>query len=454
MRPCRGRRRIAIASGTDGPDISDQAPFPTAVPTLPLPLILGLVFLAGATLGAALNWAIYAWAWRPRPISPWSRADAEVSKKDSAKDSARKRPPPRRWSDRLPIVGWLGLRREAAIHGRGFWIRPLLVELLTGAGLAWLFHWEVVEQGLHAPLRVAGTLAVGQFLVHTLLISLGIVASLIDVDDLVIPDEVTVTGAALGLLLATLFPTTLLPDGVGVGTWLTLASPQPWPEMLAPRPELASLAIALGCYWLWCFAVLPRPWYGRHGFTRGLQVCMARMLRGLWSPKSLAMIGIGTPAIVAMWYHGGAGWVGLLTSLVGLVVAGGLVWGVRIVGAVTLRREAMGFGDVLLMMMVGSFLGWQACLGVFFVAPFAGVVAGVLQLVLRGEQTIPYGPFLCLGTLAILLVWPSYWGRFEPIFGVPGLVPSVLAACLIVMAVLLLLMRFVKEFVFGRRADN
>ena len=38
----------------------------------------------------------------------------------------------------------------------------------------------------------------------------------------------------------------------------------------------------------------------------------------------------------------------------------------RLIGTFALRREAMGFGDVTLMMMIGTFLGWQACLILFF----------------------------------------------------------------------------------------
>ena len=79
--------------------------------------------------------------------------------------------------------------------------------------------------------------------------------------------------------------------------------------------------------------------------------------------------------------------------------AGGLVWAVRIIGAIVLRREAMGFGDVTLMAMIGAFLGWQPCLVIFFLAPFAGLVVGVLRLILFRDREIPYGPFLCLAAL-------------------------------------------------------
>jgi hypothetical protein len=65
------------------------------------------VFLAGLVLGSAVNWAIYSLAWFARPISPWALPHADAQ--------------PRSWRDRLPLLGWFGLRREAALHGSLFW---------------------------------------------------------------------------------------------------------------------------------------------------------------------------------------------------------------------------------------------------------------------------------------------------------------------------------------------
>src|SRR4029079_14973737 len=90
----------------------------------------------------------------------------------------------------------------------------------------------------------------------------------------------------------------------------------------------------------------------------------------------------------------GPAWCGLMTSLVGLAGGGGIVWAVRIVGSGALRREAMGFGEVTLMMMVGTFLGWQACLFTFFLSPFAAVLIGVAQLILRRDNVLPFVPYL------------------------------------------------------------
>jgi len=65
-----------------------------------------------------------------------------------------------------------------------------------------------------------------------------------------------------------------------------------------------------------------------------------------------------------------------------------MIWSVRIIGGWSLGREAMGFGDVTLLAMIGTFLGWQACLLVFFLAPFAGIVIGVGGVSASGGQGI------------------------------------------------------------------
>src|SRR5262245_13616300 len=98
---------------------------------IPVAIQLAAVALLGVCLGSLVNWAVYSFAWYPRSISPWSPAHPDA--------------PPRIALDRLPIIGWFALRREAKVHGRGFWIRPLLIEVGLGAALAALYWWEVVR---------------------------------------------------------------------------------------------------------------------------------------------------------------------------------------------------------------------------------------------------------------------------------------------------------------------
>jgi leader peptidase (prepilin peptidase) / N-methyltransferase len=381
-------------------------------------------------IGAAVNWAVYRFAWNWRPISPWSPPDPSV--------------PKRRMADRLPIVGWLGLRREATLHGPGFWIRPMLLEILSGAGLAWLYWWEVggaglLPQGLAQPFPMLPASVHQQFVAHVILIALMLAASMIDVDEKTIPDEITVVGTLLALLLAAVCPYSLLPviGAIGLPDHLQLASPESWPDMLAGAPNAGSLVLGLACWWAWCVAILPRSWYARHGWRRAMQLCCVRVRRMPSTRRILRMGVMGSLMAGLVWYRGNAGWEALLSALVGMAASGGLVWAVRVVCSAVLHREAMGFGDVTLMAMIGAFLGWQPCLIVFFLAPFAGLVIGVLRLILFRDREIPYGPFLCLATLGVIVAWPSIWTCTQFYFGMGWIVPMAVVFCPIMMAAML-----------------
>ncbi len=440
---------------------------------LPLPIALTLAFIVGLIAGAAVNWAAYSRAFNPRAISPWSRPHPDA--------------PRRRASDRIPMWGWLGLRREATVHGRGFWVRPLAVELLMGAGYAALYWWEVVRQGLLDPQFQA--IAVGRlpaglglapewitlatFASHAVLIALMAAVSLIDIDEKLIPDDITIPGTLVGLVLAAMAPMSLLPHAaagavvpaVAVSTPLparvanpdgpmyveptALTAPIEWPSVLNGA---GGLVVGLACFALWGVALTPRIWRGRRGLAFGLKVLSRRVLRELARPP-LAWIGlVGALGIAAVWWLGGAHWVGLLTALVGMIGGAAMVWAVRIVGSAALRREAMGFGDVTLMMMVGSFLGWQAGIFIFFLAPFAGLVVGVATVVLRRDNVIAFVPYLCLAAVAVIVMWGHIWnarfGGIQGLFGVPWLVPAMLAVCVVMLGATLVLWRNIKEAIF------
>jgi leader peptidase (prepilin peptidase) / N-methyltransferase len=253
-----------------------------------------------------------------------------------------------------------------------------------------------------------------------------------------------VSGTLIGLLAAAGWPFSLLPDIVflmpgqlpGPG-FLQLASPNPWPASLNGMPHVGSLVLGLACWWMWCVAILPRTWYARHGSCRAIKLSAARVMREPSSYRILRMAVIGTLAIALVWYRNDYGWWGLLSALVGMAVGGGLIWSVRIIGAVTLGREAMGFGDVTLMAMIGAFLGWQASLLIFFLAPIAGLVLGVLRMILFRDREIPYGPFLCLASLFVIVQWDALWENTQILFELGWLVPAVMLVCLVLMGVML-----------------
>jgi len=428
----------------------------SAFASLPLELRLAGLFVVGLLAGAAVNWFADALRFEPRALSPWSHPPAGLS---------------RRRRHRLPLVGWLARRHEARHYGELFWVRPLLVELSLALALPWLYWFEVVQAGLlpqgfgplpgapaNAPLVL--WLQAG-FVSHAVLLVLMLAASLVDLDDKIIPDLVTVPGTLIGLLLAAFWPASLLPEAIwnAAGgaqvTFVTLASPNDLPATLGPFPATAGLWLALGCYWIWCLGLLPRMWRSRHGWRRAAALVIARIVREPASRVIAAIAVLGSAGIVAVWWRGGEGWTGLLTALVGMAATGGLVWLVRRAGTLALDHEAMGFGDVTLMAMIGSYLGWQAGLLIFFVAPFWGLAAVALTTVVRVlrrrgqfDPEIPYGPFLCLAAATVAVRWAPWWEWAQELFGLGWLVP----AMAVVSLGLLTLMLAAWRGLTGRRA--
>jgi prepilin signal peptidase PulO-like enzyme (type II secretory pathway) len=177
----------------------------------------------------------------------------------------------------------------------------------------------------------------------------------------------------------------------------------------------------------------------------------ARLRREFARPPMRLLFVAGTVAIICVWAFGESAWAGLLTALIGLVASGGIVWAVRLIGTAALRREAMGFGDVTLMMMVGTFLGWQACLIAFFLAPFAGLLIGIVQFIARRDDVIPYGPFLCLASAAVVAFWAPIWMWAQPMFEHGALAPAVLIVCLALLGLMLAAWRMIKIGLFGAR---
>jgi leader peptidase (prepilin peptidase) / N-methyltransferase len=413
-----------------------------AIFALPLELRLAAVFVVGLAAGSGINWAIYALAWHSRPLSPWQRRDPQA--------------PPRRWFDFLPAIGWLTLRREAGIHGTGFWIRPLAMELACGIGLAALYWWEITG---HLAPPIAGVVPPAlttlhmHFTAHAILLGLMLVATFIDFDEQMIPDAVTVPGTLIGLALAALWPLSHLPvvrvdplTGARIYGPLLLTSTSDWPAWL---DTWQGLALACAGFLAWCAALVPATATLRRGWIKGAQYYVASIIRhSHWWPMSVIALA-GLCVIGSVWLMGGSAWQALLTSITGLAFGGGLIWAVRIVGQVALGKEAMGFGDVTLMAMIGAFLGWQACLMIFFLSPFAALVIAASQWVLTRRRDIAFGPYLCLAGLIVIVWWAEIWNFAANIFALGWLVPAIVTVCLLLMMGLLMVWRIIERLIFG-----
>ncbi|BCO10316.1 type 4 prepilin-like proteins leader peptide-processing enzyme [Desulfolithobacter dissulfuricans] len=107
-------------------------------------------------------------------------------------------------------------------------------------------------------------------------------------------------------------------------------------------------------------------------------------------------------------------------SGLGILLGGGLLYGVALGYYLLTRREGMGGGDIKLLAMIGAFLGWQSLLSVVFISSFTGSIIGIAAMVRQGKggQTrIPFGPFLAVAAMTylffnqeILLLWKRYLG--------------------------------------------
>ncbi|HEY8187435.1 MAG TPA: A24 family peptidase [Pyrinomonadaceae bacterium] len=97
----------------------------------------------------------------------------------------------------------------------------------------------------------------------------------------------------------------------------------------------------------------------------------------------------------------------LIGALLGALVGAGSLW---LMGEAWKRLrniEAMGLGDVKMMLMVGAYLGWRLTILTIFVGALSGSIGGVVLTVYEGrrdfQRTLPYG--VCLGIAAILALF-------------------------------------------------
>ncbi len=101
---------------------------------------------------------------------------------------------------------------------------------------------------------------------------------------------------------------------------------------------------------------------------------------------------------------------GFLNSLIGLLLGGFPLLAIGWIWEKLRHVEAMGGGDVKLMGMVGSFLGWKGALLTIMLGALTGSVAGALLIVLKRhkmEKLIPFGPFLAVGAVASAFFGPD-----------------------------------------------
>ncbi len=107
------------------------------------------------------------------------------------------------------------------------------------------------------------------------------------------------------------------------------------------------------------------------------------------------------------------GLAGLLEAVIGAAVGFAVLYGVAVVGEKVFGKEAMGGGDIKMMAMVGSFVGWQGVLLTIFGGSLLGTLIFV-PLQLKEKRLVPFGIFLAAAAAIVFVAGEAvidwYWG--------------------------------------------
>lgn len=251
---------------------------------MPFILISIFIFIIGTIFGSFLNVCIHRFPRGESIVWPGSRCPA------CGKSIA--------WYDNIPILSFLALGGDCRNCKAKISPRYWVVEAVTGFVYLWIwFNFGITGKALAA----------------AILFSLLFIATVVDIEQQVIPDEVSLGGLGAGLLLSAFVPS--LQD-----------------EMI-------------------------------------------------W-------------------------WRALVDSGIGLLAGGGIIYATGVIGTFIFRKDAMGGGDVKLLAMLGSFLGWQKVLLVFFLAPMLALPLGLFLKFVKKKEVVPFGPFLSLAGWIVFL-WGS-----------------------------------------------
>ena len=130
-------------------------------------------------------------------------------------------------------------------------------------------------------------------------------------------------------------------------------------------------------------------------------------------PHTLSVTGMVLGLLFAMF-----GEPGLPAAFLGLLVGGGAVLAVSWLWKILRGMEGMGGGDVMLMGMVGSFLGVWGSLGVLFLGAFLGTLyaVGAGRGKVDGSSKLPFGTFLAAAAVLVLFWGPQAAGWYVDSF--------------------------------------
>ena len=232
-----------------------------------------LAFLFGLLIGSFLNVCIHRWPRDQSVVKPRSQCP-HCERQIEARDN-------------VPLVSYLLLRGRCRYCAEAISWRYPLVEILNGclyAGLLWKFGLD------------AFTLKAAFFG------SMMLVLIFTDIEHYILPDEITLGGLVIGLLLSLSLP---MPEGLMKFVWTIMDAEADWRWISLAESAVGALLFGGG---LWILRELYYRMRGVDGLGLG-DVKMAAMMGSFW--------GVGHTLLILLLGSLGGALVGMLVVLIG-----------------------------------------------------------------------------------------------------------------------------------------
>ncbi len=296
------------------------------------------------------------------------------------------------WHRNLPLLTWLFQRGRCASCAASISPRYFVVELI--GGLSFLGCW--LRFGERSPALA---------LVYCVLIAGFIAATFIDFEHFIIPDEITLGGTVVGVLLSVLVPgmhdvtlssrsvlQSLIGAGVGAGVIYAilrlgklLFGRQRYELPPETKVRFEETKIVLPNHEIHYEEMFYRPTDTLYVQAQNVQLVLKDLSGPLpektWQNTTLSL----NPSVLKVDEETfNPEEVHSLEVVTDLIV---------------IPREAMGLGDVKFMAAIGAFLGWKAVVFSLMASAVIGSVVGVTLIALKRQSwsgRLPYGPYIAL----------------------------------------------------------
>ncbi len=305
------------------------------------------------------------------------------------------------WYDNIPLLSWWLLGGHCRSCRGRISVRYFTVEALTS------FFYVIIALKYLSPHGLAfdqiPELRWGEFFVLAVIVSALIVASFIDIDLKILPDEITLTGMMLIPLICILWPG-FHTRPVDAWVWGRLESL----HSILPTLNLPGQGLSGVAFWV---VLVVLAVVGFSGGIYGYQVYWKCVHK---TPKKLddgalagvlaafCLVIVGAVYLEPQWaLHPRI--VSFSSCILGMFTGSFLIFMIGVIGSVVFQKPAMGFGDVKLMGFLGGLVGWQGALVGFALACILGSMVGIARMLVIKSRYLWFGPFLSLGCLIYLL---------------------------------------------------